>query len=151
MAETTIIDHNAIIAKAKELAELISQSDEVEFYKKAEQQIKGNLKVQELISQIKKKQKEAVHFEHFKRPDMVKKVDEEIDQLQDELDEIPVVRGFKQTQLDINDLLQLITNVISNTVTDKIIISTGGDPLYGETGYPTAKRVDIMSTRKESD
>jgi cell fate (sporulation/competence/biofilm development) regulator YmcA (YheA/YmcA/DUF963 family) len=139
MAEKTVVDQKAIVAKAKELADLIARSDEVEFFKKAEEKIKASAKVQELINAIKKKQKEAVHFEHFQRPDMVKKVEQEIDALQDELDEIPVVTGFKQSQLDINDLLQMVTSIISNTVSEKIIISTGGNPLSGETGYPKAK------------
>jgi cell fate (sporulation/competence/biofilm development) regulator YmcA (YheA/YmcA/DUF963 family) len=138
MGEEQKITYEAIIDKAKELAELISHSGEVEFYKQAEEKIKGNEKVQGIIEQIKRKQKEAVHFEHYQSMEMVKKADEEIDRLQDELDGIPIVQVFKQTQVDINDLLQMVTNVITNTVTDKIIISTGGDPLTGETGFPTA-------------
>jgi cell fate (sporulation/competence/biofilm development) regulator YmcA (YheA/YmcA/DUF963 family) len=137
--EKTIVDYQSIVSKAKELAELVSQSDEIEFFKQAEKQIKGNIKVQELIAEIKKKQKEAVHFEHFNRPELVKKVQEEIDQLHDVLDEIPVVREFKQSQTDINHLLQMVTNIISNKVSEKIIVATGGDPLSGETGFPSAK------------
>lgn len=136
--EQQVINQSIIVDKAKELADIIARSNEVEFYKKAEQQIKGNAKVQELIGAIKKKQKEAVALEHLGRTELIKKVEAEIDQLQQELDEIPVVAEFKQTQLDINDLLQMVTNVIANTVSQNIIVSTGGDPLSGETGYPKA-------------
>ncbi|RXT15519.1 master regulator for biofilm formation [Ammoniphilus sp. CFH 90114] len=136
--EQQVINQSIIVDKAKELADIIARSNEVEFYKKAEQQIKGNAKIQELISAIKKKQKEAVALEHLGRTELIKKVEAEIDQLQQELDEIPVVAEFKQTQLDINDLLQMVTNVIANTVSQNIIVSTGGDPLSGETGYPKA-------------
>ena len=41
---------------------------------------------------------------------------------------------FKQSQVDVNDLLQLVASTISNTVTDEIIKSTGGNLLSGETG-----------------
>lgn len=140
--EQTVINHNVIIDKAKELAEMIANSAEVEFYKKAEQQIKANVKVQELISKIKKKQKEAVALEALGRAELIKKVEAEMDELHDELDGIPLVSEFKQTQMDINDLLQMVTNVIANSVSEKIIVSTGGDPLSGETGYARTKADD---------
>lgn len=139
MGNAQVINQGAIVDKAKELAEMIANSSEVEFYKKAEKQIKANDKVQEMISAIKRKQKEAVALEHLGRTELIKKVEAEIDQLQEELDEIPLVAEFKQTQLEINDLLQMVTNVIANTVSQNIIVSTGGDPLSGETGYPKAK------------
>ncbi|HJV45369.1 MAG TPA: YlbF family regulator [Bacillota bacterium] len=135
MGNQGVVTSSTIVDKAKELAEMIASTNEVEFYKKAEEQISGNVKVQTLIAEIKKKQKEAVYLEHIGRADLIKKVEEEIDLLQDELDAIPVVLEFKQSQLEINDLLQMVTNVIANTVTDKIIVSTGGDPLSGETGF----------------
>lgn len=137
--EQPVINHNVIVDKAKELAEMIANSAEVEFYKKAEQQIKANARVQELISQIKKKQKEAVALESLGRSELIKKVEAEMDVLHEELDSIPLVSEFKQTQMDINDLLQMVTNVIANSVSEKIIVSTGGDPLSGETGFPRAK------------
>lgn len=137
--EQSVINHNVIVDKAKELADMIANSAEVEFYKKAEQQIKANANVQELISKIKKKQKEAVALEALGRSELIKKVEAEMDELHEELDNIPLVSEFKQTQMDINDLLQMVTNVIANSVSQKIIVSTGGDPLSGETGYPTAK------------
>ncbi|MBO8170922.1 MAG: RicAFT regulatory complex protein RicA family protein [Bacillaceae bacterium] len=136
--EQNIVDQKEILDKARELAELIANSSEVDFFKRAEQQIKQNASVQNLINQIKKKQKEAVSLEHMNKHDLVKKVEAEIDALQDQLDEIPIVREFKQSQVEVNDLLQMVTHVITNTVTDHIIVSTGGDPLYGETGGPKA-------------
>ena len=41
---------------------------------------------------------------------------------------------FKQSQAEVNDLLQLVASTISNSVTDEIIKSTGGNLLSGETG-----------------
>ncbi|WP_374722634.1 YlbF family regulator, partial [Peribacillus tepidiphilus] len=61
-------------------------------------------------------------------------VQEKIDALEKELNEIPIVQEFKQSQTDVNDLLQMVASAISNTVTDIIIESTGGDVLRGETG-----------------
>ncbi|MCF6093135.1 YlbF family regulator [Microaerobacter geothermalis] len=133
-----VVNREQILKKAEELADLISNSPEVDIFKKAEAKIKINERVQTLISQIRKKQKQLVSYEHLKKDDLAKKVEEEIERLQDELDSIPIVQEFKQTQVDINDLLQLITNVIANTVSEKIIVSTGGNPITGETGGPKA-------------
>ncbi|RKD24306.1 master regulator for biofilm formation [Ammoniphilus oxalaticus] len=137
--EQTVVNHSVIVQKAKELADMISNSNEVDFYKKAEEQIKANDKVQELIGQIRNKQKEAVALEALGRAELIKKVEQEMDELHEQLDQIPLVTQFKQTQMEINDLLQMVTNVIANTVSERIIVSTGGDPLSGDTGYPVAR------------
>ena len=116
-----LIVREDIIGKAKELAGLISTSTEVQFFKKAEQQINQNPNVQALINQIKKKQKEIVAFETtFKNQAMVEKIEGEIQALQDELDNIPIVSEFQQTQADINYLLQLVISIVRDTVSEKI-------------------------------
>ncbi len=109
-----------IMVRTKELANLISTSDEVEFYRKAEKQIKDNSEVQDLIKLIKKRQKEAVAFESFRNQKMVDKINNEIEELQDRLDGFPVVEQFKQAQEDINYLLQMIVSVVRETVSDNI-------------------------------
>lgn len=123
-----------IVARAKELAQMISETEEVDFFKRAEAQIHGNEKVKMTISTIKGLQKQAVNLQHFGKEQMLNKVEEKIASLEKELDEIPVVQEFKQSQLEVNELLQLIASTISNTVTDEVISSTGGDVLRGETG-----------------
>jgi cell fate (sporulation/competence/biofilm development) regulator YmcA (YheA/YmcA/DUF963 family) len=123
-----------IINRARDLAKMISQTEEVDFFKRAEAQINYNTKVQEMISKIKNLQKNAVNYQHFGKHEALKKVEAQIDQLQEELDAIPVVQDFKTSQVDVNDLLQLVANTISNTVTNEIIESTGGNVLRGETG-----------------
>lgn len=116
-----LIVRNDIMEKAKELAALIYTSEEVQHYRRAEKQINGNERVQALIGQIKKKQKEVVAFETtFKNAEMVKKIEGEMETLQDELDGIPIVTEFQQSQSDINYLLQLVISIIRDTVSDKI-------------------------------
>lgn len=129
-----LYDNKAILDKARQLAKMIAESPEVDFFKRAEAQIKKNKRVQELIAQIRAKQKEAVLMEEMGRHDSVKNIEKEIEIIQDELDSIPIVQEFQQSQADVNDLLQMVSNVISNTVTEEIILSTGGDPLKGKTG-----------------
>ncbi|WP_061566979.1 RicAFT regulatory complex protein RicA family protein, partial [Heyndrickxia coagulans] len=123
-----------IVAKAAELAKMIAETEEVDFFKRAEAQINENERVRNLIANIKALQKQAVNLQHYGKKEALKQVEAKIDELEEELDGIPVVQEFKQSQMDVNDLLQLITNTISNTVTDEIIKSTGGDLLKGQTG-----------------
>ncbi|OCA89269.1 hypothetical protein A8F94_23785 [Bacillus sp. FJAT-27225] len=128
-----------IIARATELAKMIANTEEVDFFKRAEAQIHQNPKVSTLISDIKGLQKQAVNLQHYGKPEALKKVEEKIASLEAQLDEIPVVQDFKQSQVDVNELLQLIATTISNRVTDIVIESTGGDILRGETGANVRK------------
>ncbi|GFZ84330.1 hypothetical protein GCM10008018_33110 [Paenibacillus marchantiophytorum] len=122
---TEMIVREDILSKAKELANLLTTSNEVQFYQKAEKQIATNPDIQVLISAIKKKQKEIVAFQTFQNAKMVDKIETEIEVLQDELDGIPIVNEFKQTQDDINYLLQLVMSVIRDTISDKINVEAG--------------------------
>jgi len=90
--------------------------------------------VRETIASIKSLQKQAVNFQHYGKTEALKQVEAKIDRLQEELDELPIIQQFQESQINVNDLLQLVANTISNTVTDEIIVSTDGDLLRGETG-----------------
>jgi len=86
------------------------------------------------IKQIKALQKQAVNLQNYGKVNMLQKVEEKIEELQKEIDEIPVVQEFKDSQVEVNDLLQMVTHTIANTVTNEIIKSTEGDLLSGKTG-----------------
>ena len=123
-----------ILAQATELAKMIAETDEVAFFKEAEAKIHENQKVREKIASLKSLQKQAVNFQHYGKTEALKMVEEKMMKIEQELDEIPVVQQFKESQVEVNDILQIVTSAISNTVTDHIIESTGGDLLRGETG-----------------
>lgn len=123
-----------IVARAREIAKMIAETEEVDFFKRAEAQIHENEKVRNLIDEIKGLQKQAVNLHHYGKPEALKRTEDKIAKIEAELDSIPVVQEFKQSQGDVNDLLQLVASTISNKVTDEIITSTGGNLLSGETG-----------------
>lgn len=129
-----------IIAKARELAKMIAETDEVDFFKRAEAAIHENEKVRVNIKAIKGLQKQAVNLHHYGKEEALKKTEEKISKLEQELDEIPVVNEFKQSQEDVNDLLQLVATTISNAVTNEILEATGGNLLSGETGAELANK-----------
>ncbi len=116
-----LIVREDILARARELAHLITTTEEVQLFQRAEKLIQANEKVQGLIAQLKKRQKELVAFETtFKNEQMAAKIQKEIDQLQDELDNMPVVQQFQQSQVDVNYLLQSIVSIIRDTVAEKV-------------------------------
>ncbi len=116
-----LIVREDILSRARELANLITTTEEVGVYQQAEKRIQNHERVQGLIAQIKKKQKELVAFQNtFKNPSMVEKIEAEIGVLQDELDGIPIVQQFQQSQVDVNYMLQSIISIIRDTVAEKI-------------------------------
>ncbi|WP_438351721.1 RicAFT regulatory complex protein RicA family protein [Paenibacillus sp. FA6] len=122
-----LVIQEEVMVKAKELANLISNSEEVQHFQQAEMKINNHERVQDLITVIKKKQKEIVAFESFRNKEMVAKIEAEIEVLQDEIDGIPVVVEFQQSQSDINYLLQLVISVIRDTVSEKVNVEVGTD------------------------
>jgi len=117
-----------VLAKARELAGMIAASEEGRMFREAERKVASHPEVQDLIRQIKKKQKEIVGFEYFKNDEMVKKIEGEIAELEQKLNSYPVVREFKQTQDDINQVLQMVIGVIRDPVSEKIAVDDAAPP-----------------------
>ncbi|SFA76331.1 Cell fate regulator YmcA, YheA/YmcA/DUF963 family (controls sporulation, competence, biofilm development) [Lentibacillus halodurans] len=131
MAEYT---RKQILDEAKRLANMLANTEEIDRFKQVESKINDNQKVQQLITKIKTLQKQAVNFQAYGKTEALKKVEQEIDRLHAEVDEIPIVQEFKETQGVVNDVLQLVSGTISREVTNNVITSTGGDLLSGKTG-----------------
>jgi len=67
-----------IVARAKELAVMISETEEVDFFKRAEAQINESQTVKTHIEQIKSLKKQAVNLEHWGKKENLKKVEKEL-------------------------------------------------------------------------
>src|SRR5699024_5051780 len=123
-----------VLDEAKQLAKMLSQTKEINHFKKLEAKINANEKVQAKIKKIKALQKQAVNLQAYEKTEALKKVEEHIDRLHDELDAIPIVQEFKDIQVTVNDVLQLVTKTIAREITNEVIEATGGDVLAGESG-----------------
>ena len=134
MAEYT---RTEVLDEAKKLATMLANTEEIDRFKQVEAKLNENQKVQKLIQKIKTLQKQAVNFQAYEKREALKRIESEIDRLQEEIDSIPVVQEFKETQIVVNDVLQLVSKTISREVTNNVIESTGGDLLAGETGSKT--------------
>lgn len=123
-----------IVEKAKEIALMIAKTEQVDFFTRAEAQINENQKIRENIASLKSLQKQAVNFQQYGKEKALKIIEGKIDAIQSEIDEVPIVQEFKQSQAEVNTLLQLVSTTIANGVTNEVIKSTDGDLLRGETG-----------------
>ena len=95
-----------ILTKAAELAEMISTTEEVDFFKRAEAHINENQKIRAIIESIKSLQKQAVNLQHYGKQKAYNEVQAKIEALEKELDELPIVQQFKQSQVDVNDFFK---------------------------------------------
>lgn len=110
----TLYSKKDIVQQARNLAKMISETEEVDFFKRAEAQINENEKVSAIINQIKTLQKQAVNLKHYEKLEALKQVESKIDALQEELEGIPIIQEFRDSQIEVNDLLQLVAHTISN-------------------------------------
>lgn len=129
-----------IVEEAKKLGKMMAETEQVEFFKKAEAKIHENKDVREGMASLKSLQKQSVNFQNYGKERAYQMTEEKIKKIQDELDEMPIVEQFKDSQRQMNELLQLVSHAISRTVTEEVITSTGGDLLMGETGAAVENR-----------
>ncbi|MCF3942363.1 RicAFT regulatory complex protein RicA family protein [Oceanobacillus alkalisoli] len=123
-----------VLDAAKNLAEMLANTEEIDRFKELEAKINASTKIQTLITKIKALQKQAVNLQAYDKKEALARVEEQLDRLQSELDGIPVVSEFKELQVTVNDVLQLVSTTISREVTNRIIEGTGGNVLEGKTG-----------------
>ena len=123
-----------VLDAAKNLAEMLANTEEIDRFKELEAKINASTKIQTLITKIKALQKQAVNLQAYDKKEALARVEEQLDRLQSELDGIPIVSEFKELQVTVNDVLQLVSTTISRDVTNRIIEGTGGNVLEGKTG-----------------
>ncbi len=129
-----------IVKEAKELGRMIANTEQVEFFKKAEAKIHENEEVRKRMASLKSLQKQAVNFQQYGKEKALQMTEEKIKQIEDELEEMPIVDQFKKSQTEVNTILQMVSHAISSTVTEEVIKSTGGDLLQGQTGAEVRNR-----------
>src|SRR5690625_4237565 len=108
-----------ILAKVDEISERLDALEEVERFKALETRLNDNQKVKKLIEDIKQLQKQAVNLQAYGKVNAVKQIDAQIDEIQREIDAIPIVDEYKSAQIIVNDILQSIIKNINEQVGKK--------------------------------
>src|SRR5690554_5614014 len=111
MAKT--LPAHPVLIQAERLGRRLTETEEVRRFREAERQIQRSGRVQGLIEEIKRKQKELVHAKHYQKTNYIRRLEEELDRLQQELEDLPIVREYQQSQVEMNDLLQMIQRWLS--------------------------------------
>ncbi|MFD1426200.1 cell fate (sporulation/competence/biofilm development) regulator YmcA (YheA/YmcA/DUF963 family) [Kroppenstedtia sanguinis] len=119
-------DH-PILAHASNLGRRLSETEEIHRFHLAEEQVNRSRRVQGLIEEIKRKQKELVHAKHYEKPEYTRRLEQELDRLQLEMDNLPIVKEYQQSQVEMNDLLQTLTQALAGAVSEKLDLDVGGD------------------------
>jgi cell fate (sporulation/competence/biofilm development) regulator YmcA (YheA/YmcA/DUF963 family) len=116
-----------VLEMAHRFAARLQQSAEVQRFRQAEAQVKASRSVQRYIEEIKRKQKEWVHARHYGKTEYARLLEEELEQLNRDFENLPIVREYQQSQVEVNDLLQTIQQVIADTISKEIRVETGGE------------------------
>lgn len=119
--------NHPILRLAHQLGSQLQQVEEIKRFRAAEKQIEQSETVKNYIDQIKKKQKELVHAKHFHKHNYIEQLEIELAQLNKEFDQLPIVQEYRQVQVGVNDLLQMIQDIIATTVSQKLHVETGGE------------------------
>nr|WP_224749710.1 YlbF family regulator [Polycladospora coralii] len=122
--EWVIVDH-PVLKQARKCAEQIAKCEEIIRFRVAEEQVNQSDSVQQLIVQIKKKQKELVHAKHYHKHEHLKQIEQNLVDMNERLDRLPIVMEYQQSQVAANDLIQMIQQIIGDTVSQKIEVEVG--------------------------
>src|SRR5699024_6378445 len=136
-----------VMNETRLLAKMLANTAETDRFKQGEAKNKSIENDQKLISKIKLLQRQVVNLQAYDKAEALKKVEAGIDQLQEELDSIPVVEECKEIQGVVNDVLQMVSGTIAREVTNHVIRDTEGDLLAGETGSKVANKIPGSSCK----
>lgn len=120
-----------IMERVYAFAEKLAQVEEVQRFRHVEKVVNESPRVQQLIEEIKRTQKELVHAEHYAKPDYKRYLEQRLKELNETLSNMPIVREYQQSQVEMNDLLQLIQNVMACEISKKLNVETGGEVRMG--------------------
>ena len=66
---------------------MIAQTEEVDFFKRAEAQINENQKIREKIASLKSLQKQAVNFQQYGKEKALSLIEGKIEKIEEEIDD----------------------------------------------------------------
>ncbi|MBO0440338.1 RicAFT regulatory complex protein RicA family protein [Candidatus Enterococcus ikei] len=102
------------------LLTLLGEDELIQRYKKLEEKVQNNEKLNELVEQIKAAQKDAVQFAHYDKPEAEKAAIKRADELTKEFDEHPLVVAYREQLMEANDLLQHVTDMIQYRINEEL-------------------------------
>lgn len=100
----------------EKLLGLLEENEVVRAYQAVANQVDHHPELKELEEKIKIAQKEAVNFAHYGKLEAAKQAKLEADRLTEALNQHPLVKEYRRTLYEANDLLQYMTLMIEEKV-----------------------------------
>lgn len=113
-------DMNEILAQAYELGTLIAESPEVAEYKRTQEVMEANSEVKSLLDKLRDVQIEYDRLQSYGGGSHLKGLEETSNELIGQLDAYPEVIAFKQASGKVDELLQSVTILLGQCITDEV-------------------------------
>ncbi|MCJ1656470.1 YlbF family regulator [Staphylococcus sp. NRL 16/872] len=107
-----------ILKQAEQLSDKISNLEIVKNYQNIEQQIHENNTIKTKMNQLKKQQKQSVNFQNYGKKYAYEQSEDTIYNLENEINELPIVEEFRSAQYETNDFLQMMISTMEKRLND---------------------------------
>lgn len=98
------------------LIELLQDKEEIIRYQEMEKNVSENQWLNQIVEQIKEKQKKLVNFEYYEKPEAYQATLKELEELNRELDENITVNAYQDSLWEANEIVQLLFAQIQESV-----------------------------------
>ncbi|MGX7419667.1 YlbF family regulator [Carnobacterium gallinarum] len=102
------------------LIERLEANEVIQNYQLIEEKAQNHPRLNQLIAEIKVKQKEAVAFNHYGKPEAEKTASQEAADLTNEFNQHIVVTSYQDALVEANDLLQHLVGTVQEELVDQI-------------------------------
>lgn len=107
-----------ILKQADQLTSKIQDLDLIKSYQNIEKQIHENRNIESKMNRLKKQQKQSVNFQNYGKQHAYQQSENEIEALEHEINELPIVEEFRSAQYEANDLLQLMISTMEDRLNE---------------------------------
>ncbi|MBU0437465.1 hypothetical protein CD110_05105 [Staphylococcus casei] len=103
-----------ILEAATQLSERIKSLDTVKEYHAVEAQIHHNKHIEQRMKDLKKTQKQSVNLQNYGKTEALKQSEGKIHDIEQNINDLPIVEEFRESQTEANDLLQMMISTMSD-------------------------------------
>ncbi|MCU5746774.1 YlbF family regulator [Staphylococcus sp. SQ8-PEA] len=112
-------EKDEILKEASKISDNIKNLDIVKDYQRVEQQIHENKSIDSRMKTLKQNQKQAVNLQNYGKFEALKHTENTINDLKDDINQLPIVDEFRTSQREANSLLQLMIKVMENRLNER--------------------------------
>lgn len=112
--------NEATKAHLQRLTDLLKENELIQDYQMIEEKAQNHAHLNQLIADIKIKQKEAVAFNHYGKPEAEKIAIKEAEAFTKEFNEHMVVTSYQDALVEANDILQHLVATVQDELKEQI-------------------------------